>query len=123
MAFDIKTTPILPFVSHLFGYIIDETKTDVDNEIVAELKKAIDEAEGYEGDIEDLIEELFDVIEWGFDEIPAFRNTVVDDIALPFIEDFLKGIISGGGGFTFFKAALARMRARRAKRRERRKNK
>lgn len=116
MAFDIKNTPILPFISNLAGFITKETSTDVDNNILEDIKAALEQASEYEGDLSDIIKEAFDVVEWATETFPVFQKTVADDILVPIVEDAVLGLITGDGYFGILGGLVERIRANKAKR-------
>jgi len=119
MKFDFKNSPLYPLVVAALGYAIKETNTEIDNTVISELEEALEEAQAYEGDLEDLLDKAFDAVRWSLNLIPALEKSRWDDILIN-VAEYFTGIIvqrSGEGkGLRFGDRLKARVQARRAAR-------
>ena len=117
MKFDFKNSPLYPLVVAALGFTIKETDTEIDNTIVSEFEQALEEAQSYEGDLEDLLDKAFDAIRWSLNLIPALEKSKWDDILINVAEYFTDIIVKRSGegkGIKFGARLKARIQARRA---------
>lgn len=113
--FDFQNTPLPDYISSLVGFTIKETDTTIDEEILNHIKVAIQNAEDYDGDLEDLLDKTFDVIRWALNLIPALEKSKLDDILINVAEYFTDAIIKRSGnkkGVKFRDRLFVRIKAR-----------
>lgn len=116
MKFDFKNSPLYPLAVAGLGYAINQTETEIDNTIVAEFEEALEEAQNYDGDLEDLLDKLFDTIRWALNLIPFLKKKKWDDILINVAEYLTDLVIKRNGeekGIRFGERLKARVQAKR----------
>jgi len=110
-----KETPFYNLTTDLVGFITKQTETQIDNNFLSELNEAIEAAHNSDITSEELIDKIFDALEWGANNIPVLQKTVIDNLILGLVESTIKGLFGIGSG-TLITAIKARRKLKRDKR-------
>lgn len=95
--FNFKESPLFHWVSSIAGYVIHETDTEIDNQVAADIKEAIENSINYDGNLADLVSESLDIALWALNKLPKFANSFIDELVFSVVSSSLQGILGGNG--------------------------
>lgn len=103
----------------ILAFVINKTKTDLDNKIVEELAAKLKSVADANPTRNQLVDAIFDIFEW----VAEQTKTPIDDVIIEALNGLFGGNLALGDQFkvrhfikTLFKIIGARMKVRRAKR-------
>lgn len=123
--FDLKSTPIYIAIIAMVALILRLIPSDKDEEVLEEIKEAIEKSLTYEGDIVDIIQAFFDAIEWAVDQNPNLAGKAWIDIVFGLLESLLIAALGNRKAkiHPLMTIIKAKIKANQAIRRDRRKAK
>lgn len=121
--FNFKLSPLYPALIAMAGITLKMTETEKDEEVLTEMKEAIDQALNYDGDLEDTIKKVFEAVNWAIDLNPKLQGAMWIDLIMKLLENLLVALLGKKKAkmhplMTMIKAKVQANRAIRKKRKE-----